>query len=161
MARPGEIPDNVVGFVERAREFCRFVDELGTRSDRELELRELGVQLARLYAAGLALPEVDSDDVASEPEPVRPGLERLNVSYWLLFNPLELEEPVAATLADDVGDIYLDVARGLALFDDPTCWWRSAAWSWRFHMSIHWGNHATAALRAIQWLLATSEQSSS
>lgn len=161
MVRPGEIPAEVVGFADHAREFCRFVNELGTASDRESMFRELAARLARLYAAGLALPDVFGDDVAAEPEPTRPGLDGLDVLYWLVFNPLELDEPVASTLADDIGDIYLDVARGLALFDEPTCSWQSAAWSWRFHLSIHWGNHATSALRAIQWLLAASERSSS
>ena len=72
--------------------------------------------------------------------------------YQEMFAPYKLEEtePVIGDLADDLTDIYADLARGLAK-------WRrqerdSAAWEWQFHFACHWGEHLTSALRALHAL---------
>lgn len=51
-------------------------------------------------------------------------------SYFDVFNPLQEEEPVINSLADDLADIYRDLKEGLSLFEanHPI----DAAWEWRF-----------------------------
>lgn len=62
------------------------------------------------------------------------------------------DEPVTGCLSDDFADIYLDLAEGL------TKWNRGehgeAVWHWRFSFNMHWGEHASGALRALHALAA-------
>jgi hypothetical protein len=71
-----------------------------------------------------------------------------------MFDPLQdpPEEPVVGHTSDDIGDIYRDVARGLALFDSGRR--DEAGWEWGFNFRIHWGEHATGAMRAFHAYLA-------
>jgi hypothetical protein len=138
----------LVDFAEEARRFCRFVERASALSlpDR---LREARARLAALYSAACHLPELFGDEVDAPDDP-RPlpicnfGAES---AYWEVFDPYELKEPVGADLDDDVGDVYCDVWRGLAMFDGGHP--NEAAWEWRFHFDIHWGEHAVDALRAL------------
>ncbi len=50
-------------------------------------------------------------------------------------------------VADDISDIYIDVRRGLDLFDRGLE--SDALWVWVFNFHIHWGKHATSAIRAL------------
>ncbi len=72
--------------------------------------------------------------------------------YRQVFNPYAEppEEPVTGRLADDVADIYQDLADGLVK-------WRrgevdAALWEWRYRFTMHWGEHVTSALRALHAL---------
>lgn len=71
------------------------------------------------------------------------------VHYAEVFDPYAepAETPVIGSLADDLADVYRDLADGLAK-------WRrgereAALWQWRFQFTAHWGEHATGALRAL------------
>jgi hypothetical protein len=72
--------------------------------------------------------------------------------YREMFAPYDLaeEEPVVGDLADDFADIYRDLLRGLSKWraNDPD----GAAWEWQFHFAVHWGDHATSAMRALHAL---------
>ncbi len=161
-----------IRFAELAEAFCGLVDNRA-RINIEEFLRALQRQLATLYAAGLSLPAEavaapdDSED--EEPELGSPEMDpdrgendewhSLFISlgqvfgsrnhYREIFDPYEpeTEKPVVGSLADDVADIYRDLADGRAK-------WRrgereDAVWTWRFHFQSHWGEHALGALRAI------------
>jgi len=67
--------------------------------------------------------------------------------YWEVFDPREEGEPTVGSLTDDLTDIYRDLRRGLhiASVGDVV----DAAWEWRFSFQIHWGNHATDAIRVL------------
>jgi len=142
----------VIEFVERARAYCAFVESAGVFGSVE-RLRKAAVLLAELYAAGLQLPDVepvDIDEKESKVEHPRLDLGEAE-TYWEIFDPYELSEPVAGSLADDLGDVYVDVRRGLALYDTNTGDGRvNAIWDWRFNLHVHWGDHAVDALRALQ-----------
>jgi hypothetical protein len=77
-----------------------------------------------------------------------PGFEDKDF-YWEVFDPYDHDDnqPVAGSLADDALDVYRDIRRGLALWDASRT--RNAIWEWRFHFDVHWGDHATDALRAL------------
>jgi hypothetical protein len=72
--------------------------------------------------------------------------------YWEVFDPFECNEPVAGSLSDDILDMDRDVSRGLALWDAGAE--DAAVWEWRFSFEVHWGVHATSALRAIHRALS-------
>jgi hypothetical protein len=73
--------------------------------------------------------------------------------YAEIFDPYEQPaRPVTGHLADDIGDIYSDVARGLMLCDRGQS--DEALWEWGFNFRIHWGEHATGAIRALHAHLA-------
>ncbi len=67
--------------------------------------------------------------------------------YWEVFDPYELDQPVAGSLSDDLLDVYRDVRGGLALWESRHD--ADAIWEWRFSFESHWGDHAVDALRAL------------
>lgn len=79
--------------------------------------------------------------------------------YSEVFNTLVLpaEEPVTGDLVDDLMDIYRDIAPGLVLYRAGRR--PEAANHWRFWFTVHWGEHATSALRAAWSYLAGREGS--
>jgi len=58
-----------------------------------------------------------------------------------------LGDPVCGDIADDFSDIYQDVKSGLLAYELGRK--SQAVWHWRFTWGIHWGEHATSALRAL------------
>jgi Domain of unknown function (DUF5063) len=126
--------------------------------------RQAQIQLVRLYAYGLELPEAWSDDLAQGSEVERltepgwrkavAGCERLPLNlYSDVFNPVETKNvtPVTGSLADDLGDIYRDVASGLRAYERGNR--AGAVWEWSLGLQSHWGAHATSAIRALHWWL--------
>jgi hypothetical protein len=117
-------------------------------------------QLTRLYQAALDLDEPDVDELGDEEADVRlpealvaavasRAAQLPQQNYWEVFDPTRLtpDEPVCGDLRDDITDIYKDVARGLALFDRGQR--VEAQWFWAFNFRIHWSEHVTSAIRAI------------
>jgi hypothetical protein len=123
--------------------------------------------------AGIADSEEPDVDVSGRPTESSP--DRMSHEEWMalyrslseqlgerdlyaeVFDPYlqPPKEPVIASLADDIADIYRDLAEGRIK-------WRQGAsdeawWQWRFHFTIHWGEHATNALRALHALAADYE----
>ncbi len=74
--------------------------------------------------------------------------------YQEVFDGISLKdsgnEVGTADLADDFTDIYKDLREGLESFDLGTPKnIEEAVWQWKFLFEMHWGRHATSALRAI------------
>jgi hypothetical protein len=155
---------NISRFVATANEFCAWVE--GTPGSNEVfdSIR----LVSRLHADAVMLPSVDDehlpkDDDMPEPSPARKqaAAERFRTFpfqyYWEIFTPIseKPEEPVCGDIADDFFDIYHDVKLGLLAYDlgrEP-----QAVWHWRFTWGIHWGEHATSALRALHSYQKNSE----
>jgi hypothetical protein len=149
VAWPTAFTTAVAPFVRIAREYCSFVAtahglELDERLGRAREL------LLSLYAAGVRLPDVEpdtGDTTPSVPSPERwPGFDKHEI-YWEVFDPYEHGEIIASELSDDVLDVYRDIRRGLSSWERRR--FADAVWAWRFHFDVHWGRHATDALRAL------------
>lgn len=70
-------------------------------------------------------------------------------SYREIYDPYgpDSDEEVRGSLIDDLSDIHRELLSGLRK------WTRgetgAALWEWRFGFEIHWGEHATGALRAL------------
>lgn len=123
------------------------------------------LRITRLYLAGLELPRSEDDDQVDgstsfrvsgeESDRVYAHAARLPLDlYGEVFNPLVLppEEPVVGSLADDITDVYRDVEDGLRLFRAGRR--EEALFQWTMSLQIHWGEHATGAIRALHcWLV--------
>jgi hypothetical protein len=145
-----EFTPAVTTYVQKATEFCTFIPQAAMLplGDRMSVARR---HLLALYTAALSLPSVEPTD-AAEParSPEAPsdwrGFEK-HETYWEVFDPYELADPVAGSLSDDLLDVYRDVRRGLALWEARQH--ANAIWEWRFFFESHWGDHAVDALRAL------------
>lgn len=126
-------------------------------SDPMQLLREATRHVARLYAAGLELPDlefVDHPDLPDLPESNWAAMFKSFGAlpfnyYWEVFDPSieDSDEPVVGDVADDLTDMYSDLIKGLWLLDHGHM--HAAAWSWKFTFDAHWGRHAVSALRAL------------
>ena len=145
-------------FAEVARRYCSWVEgELGDRDD---EMRRVRLLLAELHLAAAELPDLgigkNIDAVSISHDEWSQFFKKFGAlpvnSYFDVFNPLQEEEPVINSLADDLADIYRDLKAGLSLFEakHPI----DAAWEWRFSFQTHWGQHLVAAQRVIHEYLA-------
>jgi hypothetical protein len=155
-------------FARLADNYCNLVDSLAAHKPAEF-LAKMQVELPSVYAAGAQLPIVDPGvardadaSVQSRADAWKGLFARLSeflgsyVLYWEIFDPAKPEgdERVAVSLADDLADIYLDLKKGLDLWQ--TCsepQQRYAVYEWRLGWEHHWGAHAVDALRAIHWHL--------
>ena len=106
----------------------------------------------------MELPDVEptTDDLSSEGNvaspmtTLQPLFGRYD-GYFEVYDPYVEDEPVMSSLADDLADIYLDLARPLGAFDTGNV--ADAVWSWRFNVRGHCGDHLVDALRAIHRLV--------
>ena len=155
-------PQPLTIFAGIARKFCSWATgEDGSEMSAAKALREV----SGLYDAALCLPrpftKAMGDDVAEVDVPPaslelvsrRAAALPLQI-YWEIFDPIQQppDEPVAGSIADDLVDIYRDVACGLILYDAGDH--AVAIWGWGFNFRIHWGEHATGAIRALHAYLA-------
>jgi hypothetical protein len=167
--------ESVSRFREESRQFTALIDAYLSYPPPEL-LRRAHALLPSLYAAAIALPEKPEEAFDDVPEAYEipqqdPAEQQRRSNRWRslydglsehvgpewnryreVFDPYEqpAEDPVTGSLADDLTDIYLDLARGEALWGegDPD----AAVWHWQYLFQQHWGEHATGALRALHAL---------
>jgi hypothetical protein len=150
---------NVEEFVEVTRTFCRIVDEHATMSAVEF-LHRVQLVLPRLYASALLLPSVGADapdcDGSSKHSALYSSL-RDQLAEWdayrEIFDPYESveDQAVVGSLADDLSDIYAEIAGALRCWDTGNR--DGALWTWRQGLQFHWGKHLTSAVRALHSLL--------
>jgi hypothetical protein len=153
--------DRFVKEVTLFQQWARRADDQGEQAARAGLLR-----IANLYLAALQLPaapseeSADSGDVESvhddEWNEVYGRCARLPLEYYSeVFDPLTIppQEPVVGSLADDIADIFRDVVSGLRTFQGGHR--ARAIQHWSLMLSIHWGEHATGAIRALHCWLAT------
>lgn len=169
----------LTAFAERAREFCAVVDRGVAEEDARFpsqlhrvlaQLYTAGLDLPStdiLWDLDEEVTEEVGNEPADQPNLNDPDPDRLSAAglralhgslaqrfgasnyYREIFDPYEApeEEAVTASLADDVADIYQDIRGGLVKWERGES--GEALWGWRFHLEVHWGEHATGALRAL------------
>jgi hypothetical protein len=143
-------------FAAVAHEYCAWCEGPRNSDPQKLHLEATHL-LARVYAAGFELPDVTLDHYPAPPDvpentkrAIFKSFTPLPFQYYReIFNPSvdSTEEPVVGDIADDLTDIYLDLKGGLAFLEqgcEP-----EGVWHWRYLFGIHWGRHATSALRAL------------
>lgn len=94
-------------------------------------------------------PEQDVDELR---ESLARMLDPVDV-YSEVFDPYEPRKaPVACRISDDLADVVTDLAHGLAHYRAGRT--TEALWWWQFSYFSNWGSTASAALRALQSLVA-------
>lgn len=158
-------------FRTAAEEFCGLVEQSAASGAADF-LAVAERRLVALYAAALQLEadaSSDGDWSARIPhEAWRDIYVRLQTilgpydQYREIFDPAALgdpsgsieggDEPVVASLSDDLADIWRDLRPGLmawALANERKR--GDIAWEWQASFTSHWGQHLVDALRAIHW----------
>jgi uncharacterized protein DUF5063 len=145
-------------FASSALRLCNLLENADLSTKPAFD--EIHLLLSQLYALGLQLPldaeltqEIDPpsnrDRVAHVFTRVTQALGSKN-TYLEVYDPYKEEQPLWASLADDISDIFGDLTEGLSHWDAGR--YPDAVWEWRFGLEQHWGNHYTDALRALHWL---------
>ncbi|AYG82003.1 hypothetical protein DWB77_04171 [Streptomyces hundungensis] len=94
-------------------------------------------------------PEADVDELR---ERFARLLEPIDV-YSEVFDPYEPRKaPVPCRISDDIADVVTDLRHGLAHYRAGRI--SEALWWWQFSYFSNWGSTASAALRALQSLVA-------
>jgi len=143
-------------FAKEVRTFCAWA-----RGDdgAALDVRSALLRVVALYNAAILLPHPWKESLSSELAEAEVSKAEIDLVlrrvsdlplqfYFEVFDPFEMSpEPVTGHITDDIGDIYSDVARGLVLYDRGQK--DEALWEWGFNLKIHWGEHATGAIRVL------------
>jgi Domain of unknown function (DUF5063) len=135
-------------FFLSALNYCNIVEDLNSNKGNN-KLKNLLVSLLDLYSKALYLPDVElEDDGVSDIELSVPQINFDEYDhYWEVYNPYHLDDPVGASLSDDILDIYKEVKKGIILYEKNE--YVEAIWEWKFNFEIHWGSHAVDAIRAL------------
>ena len=135
----------------------RFCDAVNTKTVSTENAEEWLDLLMALYVSAMRLPEAEPDDDSSSyggdaiPQPVI----ECQSTYWEVFDPFELEDPVCGDLCDDLRDIYGDLRSGIREFDAGRR--NNAIREWQFGLDNHWGTHAVDAVRALHSIRANKQ----
>ena len=156
-------------FREPAGEYCRIVENATEVAPLEF-LKQLQLIMPLLHLAALRLPRVDVDEWEGDPhtpcrsdndwgalyERLKKILGRYDL-YWTVFDASNHnEEAIYGSLADDLTDIYFDLAGPLRATNcgiPVAC----ALWELRFSFYGHWGAHLVSATKAIHDYLKEGE----
>jgi hypothetical protein len=154
-------------FSLEARRFTTWAD--GSTAPPPLSAPIALRRVVALYAAALELPQPWSERVSNRREwdvdlssrllAVRERAAAIPLQHYSeIFSPLvPADEPMVGDLADDLVNIYRDVATGLHLFDGGRT--DDALWQWGFNFQLQWGEHASSAIRALHCYLAQEDPS--
>ena len=154
------IPEEVERFRGAAIEYCHWAEQPPAEQDREATtaVRLLSSLLHHIQS----VPGADPEDLL-EHEILQKGEGTLDVYrrfgalpfqyYSEVWDPIEVPgaEPVTGDLADDLMDIYVDLRQGLRYFEQNRT--VQAIFHWTFSFGVHWGRHATSALRVLHCYL--------
>jgi hypothetical protein len=161
----------VESFVSLVRQYCAVIDEASTLDRAEILARIYPI-LPRLIDQAIAMPKIGDSEETEEVEDTQSDddlpkksrstheerrqvyklfQEKLGAwdQYCEIFDPNKDMDPIGGSLADDLADIYFDLKEGLALHESGESEPSQVIWEWRFSFDIHWGEHATSALRAL------------
>lgn len=155
----------VLHFATCARAYCELIEH--PERDPVRLARALSIALARLYAAGLDLPDADPDPSivfaraqAPENHVIRTAF-RGREFYGEVFAVYGDAALDTACLPDDLAEIYRDIASPLGAFEKGDRDGRvagTAVWEWRLAIEGHSGRHITCALRALFAILSESAE---
>ena len=159
--------ESVSAFLSLAEQYCATIERHEDYSDLEF-LQLMDTLLPLLYVKVQGLPDLDvpkrnrtvsvQDTTNQYFETSYPLREKLGKhdAYREVYDPYSDEDAVTATLSDDLSDIYVNLKQGLVrYYEGQSSAMARAIWDLKLNFTIHWGEHATGALRAIHSLLHT------
>jgi len=148
---------SVEAFQSAAEAFCGMAEDERPLTKEDLwRFRELLVRLIfHIPAVESHQHGVDFKGKGIEQESFNKAVKRfaeLPFNYYrVVFDPHDFEakdEPVTGMLADDLGDIYRDLAEGLDNARNGHI--DEACFDWAQSYTFHWARHAVNALAAIE-----------
>jgi hypothetical protein len=163
---PSELEDLAQGIADQSASFLLALREIAREGDRGTAVPLLLLEVSQLLLAGARLG-VQVDFVPREefepdagPDPDL-DIMRLRLAALLegvddfteVFDPyIDPPELVSSRLSDDLADIAASVAHGLQHYRAGST--EEALWWWQFSYVSSWGAEASAALRALQSVIA-------
>src|SRR5512145_450640 len=148
---------NLEQFISLVREYISLIDGVSVQTHPRLFLSKCRLLLLQIYTLGIQLPDVEpQDSEASKPDYPSP-MSSIGIllgkydMYNEVFDPIIDNEIVAASLSDDLADIYRDLKDPLLDYDQDKR--DDAIWSWKFNIQGHCGDHLVDSLRAIHRLV--------
>ncbi|RKN43096.1 DUF5063 domain-containing protein [Streptomyces hoynatensis] len=163
----GSGPDDfAVQIADQIESFTMAVREVAKGDDPDSAVPYLLLQISQLLLAGGRLgahedivpeeryepdtgPEPDMDELRER----LAGLLATVDVYSEVFDPyVPRSAPVAARISDDLADIISDLRHGMAHYREGRV--SEALWWWQFSYLSNWGPTASAALRALQSVVA-------
>ncbi|GHH69369.1 DUF5063 domain-containing protein [Streptomyces sulfonofaciens] len=165
----GDPDDFAVQISDQVESFIVTVTEVAKGDEPDSAVPFLLLEVSQLLLAGGRLgahedivpderyepdlgPERDAEDGAELRERLAVLLDPVDV-YSEVFDPYEPRKaPVACRISDDLADVVTDLRHGMAHYRAGRT--VEALWWWQFSYFSNWGSTASAALRALQSLVA-------
>jgi hypothetical protein len=162
---PADLAEIADDMAAAAQQFVAVIEVVAAADGPDESISILLLELSSLLASGAPLGAIVDvvPDERFEPDAGRePAVDRLRDrlrdllgpadEYAEIFDPYSGPEVVMARLSDDLADIVSDLLHGLAhhAAGRPL----EALWWWQFSYLSTWGQGASAALRALQSLVA-------
>ncbi|MEU5210322.1 DUF5063 domain-containing protein [Streptomyces sp. NPDC020742] len=153
------ISDSIESFIVAVTEVAK-----GDEPDSAVPFLLLEVSQLLLTGGRLGAHEDFVPDERYEPDTgPEPDADGLRERFAALLDPVDVysevfdpyvprSEPVACRISDDLADIITDLRHGLAHYQAGRV--SEALWWWQFSYLSNWGPTASAALRALQSLVA-------
>ncbi|MEU8918223.1 MULTISPECIES: DUF5063 domain-containing protein [Streptomyces] len=153
------ISDSIESFIVAVTEVAK-----GDEPDSAVPFLLLEVSQLLLTGGRLGAHEDFVPDERYEPDTgPEPDVDELRERFANLLDPVDVysevfdpyvprSEPVASRISDDLADIITDLRHGLAHYHAGRI--SEALWWWQFSYLSNWGPTASAALRALQSLVA-------
>lgn len=143
---PNVTESAVSDFIGAARIACLTIEQF----DGKDRLAPLAVLTALLHAAEVLRNfRIEADDSDLLIEHQAPALEQLpeDIFFYVVFDPLDPNSVVAATLKDGLRDIYASLKGGLRVLEQFPEKRLDVLWEWRNDYEFHWGRHLIDAIR--------------
>lgn len=164
---PAEGPDSfAVQIADQVESFTVAVAEVAKGDDPDSAVPYLLLQVSQLLLAGGRLGAYEDIVPEERYEPdigPEPDMDRMREQLASLLEPADVysevfdpyvprSTPVASRISDDLADIITDLRHGMAHYREGRV--TEALWWWQFSYLTNWGPTASAALRALQSLVA-------
>ncbi|MBL1118318.1 DUF5063 domain-containing protein [Streptomyces sp. 110] len=158
--------DFAVQISDQIESFIVAVTEVAKGDEPDSAVPFLLLELSQLLLAGgrLGAHEDFVPDERYEPDVgPEPDVDELRERFAQLLEPVDIysevfdpyvprSQPVACRISDDLAGIVTDLRHGMAHYREGRI--SEALWWWQFSYLSNWGTTASAALRALQSLVA-------
>lgn len=130
--------------------FCSWMEQLASISAENA--MEIILKLMKVYSlsSSLTLPEATEDQELEYEQVVLPFTTAQSDAYWEIYDPFICDDPVCASLRDDISSIYNDIRKGILFYEAG--YPLDAQWEWKWSFESHWKYHAVDAIRALNSL---------
>lgn len=161
-----DIPESVVEFYEAAKNLWEKADSIKACDENNVEELLKALVVLHLKALYLHNFELRNSDDLSDSEVARinsvlkmkilyrrrigcvPKIEfKSKDHYHEFFDSYDAGSTVTASLSDDMDGILMDVGTGICLYEHG--YQAEAIFEWKLSFMIHWKEHITGAIRAL------------